>query len=250
MPNSPNRLNHCIYYAIGDVHGELERLSALHDTMFEHHQLCHPDLGQVIVHLGDYVDRGPDSCGVIEYLMDLEASFVDDPNIQLINLRGNHEQQMLDALQDPDGLAMRTWKREGWGGHKTIESYERRSDTETILAAHCTWIEQLPAIWRPAQHPFVFVHAGVDPDAYPNEEEEIYLWTRSSKFFNTDKWTSVSLQNQTVVHGHTPTRDYAPEVQMSETFRRINVDTGAVYGGDLTCAVIDPAVDEVIFLSA
>ena len=250
MPNSPDRISSCIYYAIGDVHGEIIRLSALHQAIFAHHRTHYSNSKQVIVHLGDYVDRGPDSCGVLQLLIALEAEFESAEDAQLINLRGNHEQQMLDALADIDGSAMQTWTREGWGGEKTLASYASREDGDELLIAHCAWTSQLPAIWCPQLDPLVFVHAGVDPDQYPNEDEEIYLWTRSRDFFDTRRWVNPSLMGMTIVHGHTPTRNDVPEINQTGSYRRVNVDTGAVYGGPLTCAVIDPASGDIEFLYA
>ena len=249
MPNSLKMINPCIYYAIGDVHGEVERLRALHDTIFEHHKLTRPDAGQVIVHLGDYVDRGPDSCGVIEEIIALEDMAENMDDLSVVSLKGNHEKLMLDALADPDGTTMLTWMRPGYGGEKTLASYEARGIAGEVLRdAHCEWIRQLPVIWRAEHTPYVFVHAGIDPVLYPLEDEQVYIWTRSSDFFDTSQWRSPQLADAIIVHGHTPTRDHAPDV--TGDGKRINVDTGAVYGGPLTCAVLSPDEPSVRFLYA
>ena len=251
MPNSPLRLNEpIVYYAVGDIHGESKRLSELHQNILEHHHYFHSGKSRTIIHLGDYVDRGPDPCAVLEHLITFSKEAEASEGINIVNLRGNHEQQMLDAHADPDGSSMDTWMREGWGGRNTLQSYARRKDGDELLERHCEWIAQLPVIWRPKNDPFVFVHAGVDPDFFPNEDEQIYFWTRSSEFFDTSRWTSQSLKGQTVVHGHTPTKNQKAEISKFETSRRINVDAGAAYGGPLACAVIDPAVEEVRFLYA
>ena len=193
MPNSPDDLSHCIYYAIGDVHGEADRLARLHDAILEHHAFFHSGLSQVIVHLGDYVDRGPDSCAVIEQIMSLESVADADEALTLVNLRGNHEQQMLDALNDPDGSAMRTWKRRLIGGKATLESYEKRGDIGMDkLDAHKAWLRDLPVIWKPEGVPLIFVHAGIDAEIYPNEDSRTYLWTRSPDFFDLGTWNNPS----------------------------------------------------------
>ena len=249
MPNSPEKLNPCIYYAIGDVHGEVERLATLHDTILEHHQLTRPNAAQIIVHLGDYIDRGPDSCGVIERITALEAEAELAEKLQIVSLKGNHEQQMLEALADPEGAAMRVWKRRLIGGKETLKSYEQRwIEGETLIQEHRAWIEGLPSIWRPTGTPYVFVHAGVDPILFPHEDEKVYLWTRSSDFFDTKQWRSADLQEAVIVHGHTATRNDEPEI--AGNGRRINIDTGAVYGGPLTCVVLSTDEPGMRFLYA
>ena len=247
MPNSPDKISSCIYYAIGDVHGEVDRLSELHESIFEHHRFFFENKRCVIVHLGDYVDRGPDSCGAIEAIMALEELSHENGEFDVICLKGNHEQLMLDSLEDPESTTMRTWMRPAYGGQKTLESYTIRGEEgDALRDKHCEWFRQLPVIWRPEGAPYVFVHAGVDPVLFPNEDDEIYMWTRTAEFFDTERWRSPQLKDAVVVHGHTPTRG-DPEVEGGG--RRINVDTGAVYGGPLTCAVLDPSSSEVTFLS-
>lgn len=248
MPNSPDMISSCIYYAIGDIHGEVDRLAELHEAMFEHNKRNWPEKTQVIVHLGDYVDRGPDACATIERLMSLEQRAEIDESLQVICLKGNHEQIMLDALEDPASATMRTWMRPAYGGQKTLESYEKRGSLgEELRAKHCEWFRQLPAIWHPDHAPYVFVHAGVDPVLFPLEDEEVYLWTRAADFFDTNQWRSRQLKDAIVVHGHTPTEG---EPDIAGGGRRINVDTGAVYGGRLTCAVLGPDKTDVAFLHA
>ena len=83
-----------VIYAIGDIHGEADRLARLHGYIYEQHAFEHGDAPLTLVHLGDYVDRGPDSYKVIEYLATLKTP----PNAKVINLKGNHEEMMLDAI--------------------------------------------------------------------------------------------------------------------------------------------------------
>ncbi|MGB3627526.1 MAG: hypothetical protein WA989_16980, partial [Henriciella sp.] len=81
----------------------------------------------------------------------------------------------------------------------------------------------------------------INPAEFPNENDSIYLWTRSSRFFDVAAWQGTAVEGWTVVHGHTPTSDAFPEEEVAEGYgRRINIDTGAVYGGRLTCAVLAP----------
>jgi len=231
------------YYAIGDVHGEAERLASLHEFIFDD-ALC---LGvrPFIAHLGDLVDRGPDSRGVIARIMALEASEAAD----VVTVMGNHEDLMLNALDQPDTTELYHWKVNG--GDATIESYERVNGVcedwrDAIDRAHIAWLRALPNLWRDEARKLAFVHAGIDPKMFPDCKEEIRLWTRSPRFFDPESWPArPELDGLLVVHGHTPTDDFTPDVHK----QRINVDTGACYGGPLTCVVLAPG-EAPRFLSA
>ena len=98
-----------VIYAIGDVHGEAERLRRLHELIRERHASRHNGLALKLVHLGDYVDRGPDSAGVIEAVRAFEA----DSDVTCISLRGNHEEMMLDALDEVRVSARADWVSNG-----------------------------------------------------------------------------------------------------------------------------------------
>ena len=82
-----------IYFAIGDVHGEADKLRQLHAAILD--RIAFEGRAAKIVHLGDYVDRGPDSRGVVDAVMAIEARFNRDPAIEVVSLMGNHEQMML-----------------------------------------------------------------------------------------------------------------------------------------------------------
>lgn len=224
--------NDTVIYAIGDVHGEAVRLSQLHALIFERHDLMYRGRALQIVHLGDYVDRGEDSAGVIEALMTLERR----RGVVCINLRGNHEAMMLSGLTDATPGSRATWLENG--GEKTLASYRSRGEDE-VPEQHLKWLGNLPLIHVEAARKIVFVHAGIDPERYPDEPEQIYMWTRSSRFFEVQEWNNSALDGWTVVHGHTPTADSFPDDQAG-TARRINIDTGAVFGGRLTAAIFAP----------
>lgn len=220
------------YYAIGDVHGEDLRLQMLHAAILA--DIEREGCEATIVHLGDYVDRGLESRGVIARVMALEAAYT------AVSLKGNHEEMMLCAYDRSDRGSDSYWASNG--GEATISSYfaanGRAEDwREAIDKAHIKWLRTLPTLWRDEERKIAFVHAGIDPQTFPECDEEIRIWTRSGKFFDPARWPArPELDGWLIVHGHTPTENNAPEVLA----QRINVDTGAVYGGPLTCVVLTP----------
>lgn len=220
------------YYAIGDVHGELAKLDDLLRYIredAERRKVTHR-----IVFLGDLIDRGPDSRGVIERVMALCAS----GGAQA--LKGNHEELMLHALAKQESIGVYFWAENG--GDETILSYARvngfKDDfRDAIDASHVAWLKTLPAMLRDEERGLAFVHGGIDPATFPNCSDELRMWTRSRKFFNSERWPQrEELRDLIVVHGHTPTHDFEPELER----RRINVDTGACFGGPLTAVVLAP----------
>lgn len=220
-----------VIYAIGDVHGEAARLAVLHEAIFAHHQARYSGEPIKLVHLGDYIDRGPDSCGVVEQLMALETR--DD--IETVNLRGNHEQMMLDAYDDPSDARL-MWLMNG--GDATLASYARRG-LENPPEAHLSWLRGLPTLYLEEDEKIAFVHAGVDPATFPHSGEQVHMWTRSRRFTDTRGWNFSALQGWRVVHGHTPTPGFEPQAAGAPA-QRFNLDTGAVYGGKLTAGVFAP----------
>jgi serine/threonine protein phosphatase 1 len=230
-----------IYFAIGDIHGEADKLRAMHSGILD--RIALEKSPAVIVHLGDYVDRGPDSKAVIEQILALEAMFEGSARIRVISIKGNHEQMMLDAFDAEEGGS---WFANGGGA--TADSYAGgpgradRNWRDLVPKEHTAFLRRLPTIWR--EGPYVFVHAGIDPPTFPEDDEEVHMWTRSNNFTDTSRWPKRdALNGITVVHGHTP--QDKPEIEP----QRINVDTGACYGGPLTAVVLKPG-EEPSFLIA
>jgi len=226
-------------YAIGDVHGQLRQLQALHAQVLDHFR-AEGDGRALLIHLGDLIDRGPDSRGVVEAVRTLQQSA--PPGLEVVCLRGNHEEMLLQAVDHrADPRPLNNWLRNG--GEQCVESYARahglRHDVlECLDAAHVAWIRSLPLHFFEADRNIVFVHAGIDPALWPEAEPEVLLWTRSPRFFEEKHWPKrKELEGLLVVHGHTPTPDFFPEQRQ----RRLNLDTGAVYGGPLTCAILAPS---------
>ena len=211
-------------YAIGDIHGCLAQLQALH-ARIQADLIARPIAEPTLVHIGDYVDRGPDSRGVVALL----AAGNPIPGLPTINLMGNHERTMLDALGGA-GASMTDWMISGgkealasWGG-----SHEAPRDTwpSFIPPHHTAWLTALAHQHR--LDGYLFAHAGVRPGV-PLEAQipQDLLTIRNSFLYSEANHGAV------VVHGHTPRG--APEVRHN----RIGIDTGAVFGGELTCVVLE-----------
>jgi len=184
-----------------------------------------------LIHLGDYVDRGSDSAGVIEALLDVQDRMGRD----CICLQGNHEAMMLNGLVEAGQADYENWLMNG--GEETVASY-RRSGIYPIPKRHLGWLKSLPKIHIEPDRNLIFVHAGINPAEFPEDREEVYLWTRSQRFFDVASWRNPKLEGWTVVHGHTPTDDFYPDQKQAQA-SRINIDTGAVFGGRLTAAIFD-----------
>ena len=194
------------YYAIGDVHGRFDLLTRALEEIGE---LEAQDARLVM--LGDYVDRGPQSRDVVDELMRRSS---DD---RVVCLRGNHEEMMVAALDDPG--AELQWLING--GAATLESYGGHVPPE-----HVAWLRALPLSFETEHH--FFVHAGVRPGVpLDAQEPEEMLWIRELFLDSDDDF------GKHVVHGHTPARE--PELR----FNRSNLDTGAFQTGTLTVGVFD-----------
>jgi serine/threonine protein phosphatase 1 len=200
-------------YAIGDIHGSLAKLRGLIAR-------CERDAGgepMTLVFIGDYIDRGPDSRGVVDYVMRLEARL----GANAIVLKGNHEELAVAAADD--SMRAGNWLLNG--GDKTLRSYGVASAQE-LPADHLAWFRGLRLRFDDGQR--LFVHAGIDP-ARPLDDQDAHdlVWIREP--FLTDARDHGRL----IVHGHTPLRTGTPDLRSN----RLNIDTAAVFGGPLTAAV-------------
>ena len=209
-------------YAVGDVHGCADRLRALH-ALIAADLRSGPAPDTTLVHLGDTIDRGPDSAGVLR-LAGRPAVPVD----RVVNLAGNHEAMLLDALAGHADAAS-LWLDNG--GDATLDSWGIPR-----TAAHDTWQRRIPErdlaflhglATRHAKDGYLFVHAGVRPGVPLDRQSDFDLqWIREPFLSWPDPFGVV------VVHGHTMARK--PAIRAN----RIGIDTGAVGGGPLTCAVL------------
>lgn len=212
-------------YAIGDVHGCADRLFSLHERIkadLRDRPVTHP----TVVHIGDLVDRGPDSAGVIERLALLDRI----GNAPIVNLRGNHEAMMLAALAGGSASIVDTWLSNG--GQAALSSWgippgtRRTKWTVSIPLHHLAFISHLRLSWEAG--PYFFVHAGVRPGVpLHGQTPADLLWIREP-FLSSDLAFGA-----VVVHGHTPVAE--PVIRPN----RIGIDTGAVLGGKLTCLVLE-----------
>jgi serine/threonine protein phosphatase 1 len=212
-------------YAIGDVHGCLDRLAALHEQIAED-LVTRPIDDSVLVHLGDYVDRGLDSAQVVDWL----SAGAPVPVDRIVNLMGNHEDMMLQALPGADKEAASTWLANG--GADSLLSWEISRKvppsewTKLIPVEHQTFLRELNIRFRYGG--YMFVHAGVRPGVpLDRQEKQDMLWIREPFL----SWKHS--HDVVVVHGHTPRHD--PVIRLN----RIGIDTGAVMGGALTCVVLE-----------
>jgi serine/threonine protein phosphatase 1 len=199
-------------YAIGDIHGNLDLLKRLMDKLA-------PDLDRTqLVFMGDYIDRGPRSKGVVDYVLRLRNQA---PPGQVICLKGNHEAMFLNFMQGQD-LELFLFN----GGLRTLEDYwgEKWEEAEELFlpAEHRQFFETL-ALYYETEN-YIFVHGGLKPGVpLAEQDEEDLLWIRG------DFITSMADFGKKVIFGHTPFRQ--PLVMPN----KIGIDTGAAYGNRLTC---------------
>jgi serine/threonine protein phosphatase 1 len=219
-------------YAVGDVHGCLDQLAAIHDQIAAD-LLARPISEATIIHLGDYIDRGPDSAGVIEHLLRGFAG------ARSVNLMGNHEHMMLQAVDTGELEDFELWMLNG--GRASLRSWQigalgaTRELAHRVPAEHLGFMRGLALSHR--EGGYLFVHAGLRP-GLPIEAQSTHdlLWIREPFLSWRGDFGSV------IVHGHTPMQ--GPVVKAN----RIGIDTGAVLGGPLTCAVLEE--DRLGFLFA
>ena len=213
-------------YAVGDVHGCDDRLAAMHAAIAAD-LAARPIAHKLLVHLGDYIDRGPASAAV---LARLTAPIAAAPGLRRFNLLGNHEDMLLTALAHGRREDAAIWLNNGGG--------------ETLASWGLSWRDH-PAAWAAGIPPaqlgllrslvpicrvggYAFVHAGLRPGvALHRQARDDLLWIREPFLSFTGTLPAVA------VHGHTPAP--APAILP----HRIGIDTGAVLGGMLSCAVLE-----------
>jgi serine/threonine protein phosphatase 1 len=226
-------------YAIGDVHGRLDCLDQMYAQIDDDLAKARPR-DHRIIHLGDYVDRGPESCGVLDFLIERM-----DADSRVMALAGNHDIEFLAFLRDPEEAQLFI----DCGGEATARSYGVELDfssrkatrkghvalVEAVPERHVAFLESLAFSVEAGD--FFFCHAGIRPGVpLARQDPDDLAWIRH-EFLNFS-----GLHPKVVVHGHTP----APQVEVRPN--RINVDTRAFETGRLSAVAIDR--DERWFLEA
>lgn len=227
-------------YAIGDIHGQLALLEAAHSAI-EADLAANPAPHEV-VHIGDYVDRGPKSCQVIEYLIEGQAA-----GAPWIFLRGNHDRMMQLAMdaeprEDPCLRKDLFWCHARLGGLTTIAAYgvevprvlKRQKEALPLMAqlkAKCP--ERHVAFLAALQNSYetddcFFAHAGVNPErSLGDQVEDDLIWIRDPFLKHEGPLDKL------IIHGHTPCE------RLEHSGNRVNIDTGAAYGYPLSTIGIE-----------
>jgi diadenosine tetraphosphatase ApaH/serine/threonine PP2A family protein phosphatase len=196
-------------FAVGDIHGSFDRLQELME------KIPIDFASDTLVFIGDYIDRGPASVEVVDYLIDLKKRIP-----EIIFLKGNHEDMLEKYL---DGSDRFTYLLNG--GQSTLDSYLSRnlqSELYPIPPDHMAFFKSLRLYYE--TEAYIFVHAGLRPKVpLASQEAEDLLWIRDKFIYSKYNF------GKTVVFGHTPLEK--PLVESN----KIGIDTGAVYGNALTC---------------
>ncbi len=231
-------------YAVGDIHGRADLLAELNRQIREDAVDAPAEIQKTIIYLGDYVDRGLDSMGVIDFFL---TAPMDD--FERVYLKGNHEDTLLRFLEDPsigpDWFAI--------GGDATVLSYGIRIPAGLTSAQYLeyTWKEfraripqdhleflwSLQLIYQTGD--YVFVHAGIKPGVpLEQQDPEDLMWIRG-EFLDSRK-----NHGKVVVHGHMLMSQ--PDIQS----HRIGIDTGAYATNVLTCIVLEGVTQRFLSTAA
>jgi serine/threonine protein phosphatase 1 len=211
-------------YAVGDIHGQRDKLAALHGLIAADFA-ARPARSAVLVHLGDYIDQGPDSAGVVTLL----SAGPPVAGLSVVNLLGDHERMLLDALSG-DRAAATDWL---WaGGREALASWgldpglPRDAWLTALPPHHVAWLRSLVLTHREGD--YLFVHAGIRPGVALKDQTPDDVVSIRQPFLSSEQDSGVI-----VVHGHST----VPSAQIAAN--RIGLDSGAGIGGSLTCAVLE-----------
>jgi serine/threonine protein phosphatase 1 len=220
-------------FVVGDVHGRRAQLAALLEA------LPRDEASDTLVFLGDLIDRGPDAPGVVADVLELHRN---NPE-RVIVLRGNHEQMMLDFIDEDSRL----WLSPVTGGEQTFQQYTlsplrveteedfedaRRRIEESVPALHLEFFRQMP-IYHEDDYA-LYVHAGLEQGKHPRETDTHHLlWTRDADFYK-------KYRGKPCVFGHTPTAFLPLLGRLGRhgiyiSHSAIGIDTGYNYNSPLSC---------------
>lgn len=204
-------------WVISDIHGCLKTLRLLIET------LVVPSTGDKLIFLGDYIDRGPDSKGVIDFIMDLQTQ-----SFSVVTLKGNHEEFMVKAWQEEKQLKSFLFfkgtnkSKENWlryGGYEAMASFGTNS-MNNIPEFYYDWINQCP-LYHELDN-FFIVHAGLNFDIdNPLEDKQSMLWIRDYQI------DPAKINYRKLVHGHVPVSlDFIDLTINSGNYPFIDLDNG------------------------
>lgn len=224
-------------YAIGDIHGQLDMLKAAHGRIAADRART-GDRSAPVVHLGDFMDRGPDSAGVVQALID---GIADGQPWHAI--KGNHDRLFTGFMadhswEDPYLAGRLSWFDPRLGGAETLASYGvanagsrpvadvHAEADRAVPQAHRDFLENLPLCHETSD--LFLVHAGIRPGiAFSDQDEEDMIWIRDG-FLDDD-----TDHGKLIVHGHTALEE------ATHFGNRVDLDTGAGYFRPLSVAVFE-----------
>jgi len=220
-------------FVVGDVHGRRAQLISLLEA------LPRDEGSDALVFLGDLIDRGPDAPGVVHDVLELHRG---NPE-RVVTLRGNHEQMMLDFIDEDSRL----WLSPVTGGEQTFQQYTtsplrlateedfenaRKRIEECVPAEHLEFFRRMP-IYHEDDYA-LYVHAGLEQGKHPSETDAHFLlWTRDADFYK-------KYRGKPCVFGHTPTAFLPLLGRLGRhgiyiSHSAIGIDTGYNYNSPLTC---------------
>lgn len=193
-------------YAIGDIHGCFNSMKELIENKI---QLRKEDK---LIFLGDYIDRGPDSKKVLDYIIELQNNDYD-----IVTLLGNHESMLVAAYYNESAISK--WIQNG--GSETLRSFDIDS-LKAIDPKYIDFFKNLKFYYEFDKQ--LFVHAGFN-DKLENPFSDSYsmLWNRREEYFNP------LLNDRTIIHGHSPVSLSITQKQITNNSKVINIDGGCVY---------------------
>ena len=192
--------------AIGDIHGHIKALVGLID-------LINPQSEDQLVFLGDYINRGPNSKGVLQFIIDLKQ------RCNIVCIMGNHEEMMINAYSDPSTM---DWFLEN-GGHETLQSYGPAKNLSLVPQAHKDFLVGLPLYHETNQH--FFVHANYDYNVdLLDMDSSTALWR------SLDDRPRKHISKKTAILGHTPQMNGG----ILDLEYLVCIDTGCGFGGKIT----------------
>jgi serine/threonine protein phosphatase 1 len=233
-------------FAIGDIHGCLNELTSLHKKILTHDKFDVKN--DLIIYLGDYIDRGKNSKEVINQILKLKNN-----KIKTVNLMGNHDEFMIDFLFNNKNN-IENWLN--FGLDQTLRSYGievvdfikdgfgddiidnlRKSLLSKMNEEHIKFFKELEISF--SSEKYLFVHAGIDPKKkLEDQTKKDFLWSRSKDFFDKDFKTQ-----KIIVHGHTP------EENIINNSHRINIDTGCYFSGKLSSVCLSDHDESRLFIN-